>query len=310
MLRKLIFVLLPVVLLGAACSGGSGDSATKSTPQASTPVRDGNGDGIYDPSQPTDVSSDTPAAPSPAIEIPSDTPADVAIPTATGADSTRSGATLFGALSPFDLLDAASGDVGTGAEADPALAQVLLDVSDLPDGFTKLEESTHTVPNKLGDLSVTLNAFTSGDLESGGFGAVVGSATMRMPQAALDEFERAGGFDALRNLSEADLRDVEPEAQQLGIGYRDVHGLDGSGLGDAGGGFHMVIDMGALIDMFGPETPEPNPFDGGIAYDMYLFLRGDQLFVVMVIWPADHPSGVDSRSLAETLDAKAEGAGF
>ncbi len=309
MLRKLILVLLPFLLLGAACSGGGGGSATKSTPPANTSVRDPNS-GVHDPSRPTDVTSGTPAAPSPATEIPSDTPADVAIPTETGSDSTpTSAASLFGSLSPLDLLDAASGDIGSSAVADPALAQVLLDVSDLPSGFTKLEETTQTVSNELGDLSVTLNAFTSGDMESGDFGAIVGSATMRLPQAALDEFERSGGFDALRNISEADLQGIEPDAQQLGIAYRDVHGLDGSGLGDVGGGFHMVIDMGALFGAFG--TPDqPNPLDGGIAYDMYLFLRGDRLFVVMVIWPADHPSGVDSRSLAETLDAKAARAGF
>jgi hypothetical protein len=316
MLRKLAFLLAPIVLFGAACSGGGGGSATKPASPTGASVHDANGDGIYDSSQPpADVVDDTQQVDdttetSPVRDAPDELPADDSNDRSTDSPGAAP-ASLFGAVSPFDLLDAVSGEVGSSEPADPSSTQVLLKLSDLPNDFAKLEETTHTVPSEYGEISMTLNAFANGDIETGaGFGAVVASATVRVPQAALHEFERAGGFEALRNFSPDDLDQLEPEAQQLGVAYSDIHAIDGSGLGDGGGGFHMVIDLGALMDIFGPTTDEPNPFEGGIAYDMILFLRGDRMFFVMVMWPGDQSSGVDSLALAHTLDARAAAAGY
>jgi hypothetical protein len=67
MLRKLAFLLAPIVLFGAACGGGGG-SATKPASPTSPAVRDANGDGIYDSSQPTAAPTATlPPAPPPTL---------------------------------------------------------------------------------------------------------------------------------------------------------------------------------------------------------------------------------------------------
>jgi len=60
------------------------------------------------------------------------------------------------------------------------------------------------------------------------------------------------------------------------------------------------------MDAFG--APEgDNPLAAGIAMEVYIFARGDHLLMTMVMWSAGDASGVDSRGLADALDANASG---
>jgi hypothetical protein len=307
MLRKLVLVLLPIVLLGAACSGGGGGSATKPTLPAGSSVRDANGDGIYDSSQPAVVSSDTPVATATAPSPPTNVSNDIPTPSDPNSSSASTGsASLFGALNPLDLLDASSGDQ-SAADVDPALSQTLLDLADLPAGFTSIDDLSRSATTDLGDISYLMSIFANGDLENGDFQTIVGSAAMSLSPEALAEFNRQGGMDALGNMSD-EMQSLQDQAAQLGVMYNDVRALDASGLGDGGGGIHFVIDMSALLGAFG--TPEDNPFAGGLAADMYIFLRGDHVFMLVVMWPGDQSSGVDSQGLAAAMDAKAAAAGY
>ena len=96
-------------------------------------------------------------------------------------------------------------------------------------------------------------------------------------------------------------------ADQIGIAFSNLHELDASGLGDNGFGMHMEMDFAGLLEAFAvPE--EENPFDAGIAMDMYMFLRGERVLMTMAMRPADQQPGADGRSLAETMDGKAAAA--
>jgi hypothetical protein len=91
--------------------------------------------------------------------------------------------------------------------------------------------------------------------------------------------------------------------------------LDASGLGEGGLGLHMVMsmDLQALAEGFGAEMDEAMPSEAdflkeGIAFDMYVFLRGDHMLMVMSMWPGDGPAPVDAHDLAEVMDGRAESA--
>ena len=96
-----------------------------------------------------------------------------------------------------------------------------------------------------------------------------------------------------------------------GIGLEDVRVLDASGLGDGGVGLHMVMtmDLGQLGQEFGASMPPEAEFlKEGLAFDMYVFRRGDHMLMAMSMWPGGGPAPVDARALAEVMDARAAAA--
>ena len=286
MLRKAALALIPIMLLAAACGGSGSKTATKtSTPNATAT---------------TAASDATPGAA--ATSAPPGSTRGTTGKTGAGGDAASA---LFDTVNPFQLLGDLGGAPSSGA-ADPGLRAALLDSSDLPGGFISLGDFSYNVPSQYGSIELAANMFASGDFMGGEFGGMVMSAALSLPPEALDEINAQGGLDQLAGLTDADLQDIQGFAGEFGVAFNDLHLLDASGLGDGGMGMHMAMDFGGLMDAFGAPEGE-NPFAGGLAIDMYIFLRGDHMLMVMVMWPGSESSGVDSRGLAEALDANASG---
>ncbi len=269
MLRRIALILVPVALLAAAC-GGNGDS-------------DGADDGS-DAGPTATVSEPTAEA---------TTPAD-----ATNGDEGRSpGAALLGSVNPFELLGSI-GDPSASADVDSSLKDPLLQASDLPSDYLPAGEFTFSMPTEVGQADMAASMFAKGDLASQEVGPMVMSAVVALPPEALAEL---GDPSELDDLTEDELAELE-DLQEMGLG--EINLLDGSGLGDGGLGMHMEMDFGGLFGALGaPE--EDNQFAAGISMDMYVFLRGEHMLMVMVMWPTGESSGVDARDLAEIMDGRA-----
>lgn len=266
MLRKLALILLPLALLAAACDGD--DSKTDDGGQSNPTAT------VAEPTIPADEAD-------------------------SGGDGDSPGATLLGSLNPFELLGSLGDQLPSASEGvDPSLKGPLLQAGDVPSDYAPLGEFAYSVPSELGELQMAASTFSSGDMASDELGRTVMSAVVALPPEALDEI---GDPSELANMSEEDLAELE-ELEQMGLGGVEL--LDASDLGDGGVGMHVEFDFSGLFGAFGaPEGDEPMP--AGIAMDMYMFLRGEHMLMVMVIWPAGESSGVDALDLAETMDARA-----
>jgi hypothetical protein len=146
--------------------------------------------------------------------------------------------------------------------------------------------------------NMAMNMFATGDLESGDFGTMVMSAAIAGEGLAdLGEFDEAA-------LGEAELAEMEEALGQLGAG--EVSLLDASGLGEAGFGVHMEMDFSQLLAGFGElEMEEEMPT--AFAWDMYMWVRGDQMYMIMVMWDAGVGREADGRLLADIVDDRAGG---
>jgi len=118
---------------------------------------------------------------------------------------------------------------------------------------------------------------------------------MALPPGAADELAD------IRNL-EAEFDQLQAEMGDMGLGELEL--LDASDLGDGGVGMHMTLDFSGLLGAFVSQD-EADSLDAGISMDMYLIPRGERVLMLMVMWPSSEPSGVDGRSLAETMDERA-----
>jgi hypothetical protein len=236
----------------------------------------------------------------------SDTPADT-VPAAQGGGETVSA--VLDTFNPFSLMGtlgsqpgaAPSGGDGSSGVDDDSLKAALLQDGDLPSGFSTFGEMSFNLPLEGGSGTMAANMFASGDLASGEFGAMVMSAALEGPPGAM------GDFDQMAGLSEADLAEMEEAFGQLGIGFSDFRLLDAGGLGDGGMGMHMAMDFAGLFDQFGIAGGEEQvtpPFDS-IVFEMYVFQKGERVYMVMVIWPGDGNPGVDGRGLADVVNARA-----
>ena len=131
---------------------------------------------------------------------------------------------------------------------------------------------------------------------------MVMSAAMEGPPGLPGEL---GGLREMGGLSEADIAEAEEALGQFGMSFSDFRLLDASGLGDGGMGMHMAMDFGGLFDQFGLPAGEAPPFDS-IVWEMYAFAKGERMYMVMVMWPDNADPGLDSRSLADALNARAD----
>ena len=246
-----------------------------------------------------DFTGDDDSAPR-AANTRSGAPADI-VPAAEGGGETVSA--VLDTFNPFSLmgmLGSATGAPSAG-EGGGELKVALLDEGDLPAGFSSFADMSFALPVEGGSGNMAANLFASGDVESGEFGAMVMSAALEGPPGTLDQL---GDFGELQDLSDEDFAEMEQSLGQLGIGFSDFRLLDASGLGDGGMGMHMAMDFAGLFDQFGVPGGEEPSFDS-ITFEMYAFASGERVYMVMVIWPGDVSSGVNSRALAEALDAKA-----
>lgn len=212
---------------------------------------------------------------------------------------------LLNSLNPFQLLDSL-GQQPTSQQVDPSLEAALLAVDDLPADFVPLGQFTFTIPGDVGPIEMAASQFVIGDLE-GDFDAMVMSAVMALPPEALREL---GDLSDLEAAAQAEFSQGIAEAEQFGLALGDFRLLDASGLGEGGFGMHMELDLGALLGQlvtaFG--APEEEIPAAGFVIEMYMFLRGDRMLMVVVIESLGQSNGVDPRELAETMDAKAAAA--
>jgi hypothetical protein len=281
---RLGLLILPLALLTLACSDGSDNDNDELT---ATVVVDA-------------TETDEPAAP---VLDESPTPLVIATPDLGQAvDPPRSDA--FSAVSPFALF----GDLGSAPGAsldgpvDPDLGRALIRSSDLPAGFTSLGEMGYSAPSEYGPMEIAMSIFSSGDLESGQFDAMVASAVLELPPSVLAEIHN-GLLDQMATYSDEDLAQAIGGGDDLSMLYTELDMLDASGLGEGGLGIHMVIDFGLLAEIFG--APEDEAPLTSLGYDMFLFLRGTRAYVTMVMFPGDAQAIVDAHGLGEIMDARA-----
>lgn len=237
--------------------------------------------------------SDTSTKADPPTSISDDTDTDETVSADT--DEGRAGAgDLLSSLNPLELLGSI-GDPAVSQDVDPILKQALLSADDLPSDFFSLGDFSFNTATDFGDMNMVATMFMSGDFAGEEFGAMVMSAAMALPPEAIDEF---GELSELQELSEADLAALEAEAG----GLADIELLDASGLGDGGFGMRMTMNLGSLVGAFGPPADETEV--PGIVMEMYGFFVGDQMLMVVVMWPLDQPPDVDALELAERMAAK------
>ena len=291
----------PIVILGllgllalffAACSSG-GDSTGER--------RD---EGV----QPPGLTAVVPTSvPEPTVESPSD------------------GSGLEGALNPFSLLSgslfSAGGTAGLPAvtgQADPSLKPALLTLEDLPPGYTDLQPGgmSFSFDTDQGSMSMAVSMFTKGEAADALPEATVMSGVVAMSGDLAEQwradFERRGDPAEL----EREIQNALGAGQAMpGIDLKDVRVLDASGLGEGGIGLHMVMtmDLQAFAEGFGAEMdedmpPEADMLKEGVAFDMYVFARGDHMLMVMSMWPGGGSGPVDARALAEVMDGRAAAA--
>ncbi len=276
MLRKLGLLLLPMLLVVAACGGDSRNAADSTSTREATST----------------ASAPQPTATDEAPEATA-TPLVLATPDLSGAGS------VLSAVNPLQMVNSFSAGVPSQQPVRPELASGLLVPSDLPSAFSSLGQFGFTIPSELGPLEMAANMFSTMDVATGDFGTMVMSAVIDMPPEAADEVR------SMPSLTDADLQELSSLTSDFGVQFSDLHVLDSSGLGEGGAGMHMVMNFGDMIDAFGGSPDGPNPFEAGIAIDMYMFVQDSHMYMTMVMWPAGDGSLVNARHLADTLDARA-----
>ena len=291
-MRKILIVGTGLlVFLLAACSGGSDteDEGGSGTPAAATEV----------------VEQPTPVVEEPTVE------------------SESEGGLFEGALNPFNLLSLGSGGGSEGLPAvtgdgDPALKAALLTADDLPSGYSEMLPGgmSYSMETAEGSMDMAASMFAKGEVTDSFPEAMVMSAAVLesgdLMEQTMAELDRYSDGDALeREIQEA----MGGSEAMFGFKFEDVKVLDASGLGDGGLGLHMVMsmDLEAFAEGFGAEMdedmpPEADMLKEGIAFDMYVFGRGDHMLMVMVMWPGSGEAPVDIRDLAEVMDGRAESA--
>jgi hypothetical protein len=325
MFRKMALAALPIALLAAACSGGDSfdtriqQDASEPTAERPAAVNDGADEG-----PPTEPPAPPTAAPRPTVDDRdgrrppigpgAEPPAAISDPGDAGDGG--AGEALFGALNPFDLLggfDAAPGPGVFNQDVEPSLKAPLIVARDLPPRYSPLGEFAFSLPTEYGPMEMAASQFQTGDPSGMEMGSMVMSAVMSLPPEAMEEM---GDLSELGELTEADLAELQ-DLEGLGMGLENFHILDTSGLGDGGAGFHMEINFGeffeALASDFGEEfgdfeaelSPEEIPFPDGIGMDVYMFVRGERMLMLMVMWPLGENPGVNARELADTMNTRA-----
>jgi len=290
-MRKLVVILGLLAVLLVGCTSGGGNTGER---------RD---EGVQQPG-PTAVA---------ATSVPEPT----AVPRPT-AESPSDGGALGGAINPFSLLSSSmfsgGGTAGlpvASGEADPALKAALLTLEDVPPGYTDLQPGgmSFSFDTDQGSMSMAASMFTKGEAADEFPESMVMSAVVVASGDLLDQ--SLGQLQRYTDSAELE-REIENAmgSGQIppGISFEDVRALDASGLGEGGVGLHMVMtmDLGQFAQEFGASMPPEAEFlEKGLAFDMYVFVRGDRMLMVMSMWPGGGPAPVDARALAEVMDGRA-----
>jgi hypothetical protein len=318
MLRSLALVLLPLALLAAACGGSSSEDGVNryTDEEPVTAASDAGGDGIYGTEDDAVIGEvqdpDESSEPSIAIDAdevdgstgnssngPATYPDGDSFPGDASGSSDDGGGfgdnAVFGALNPFSFLGG-PGLPPASQPIDSELGSALLIDPDIPSEFSLMGEFSFAAPSEFGDMDMAARMWGIG-LESDEFGAMIMSAAMVLPPEAMGE------IDELIGMTEADLAEMQSASQDFGMEFAKIELLDVDGLGEGGFGMHMELDFGAFFSAFG--APEEDEGPAGIAMDMYAFVVGDRVLMVIVMWPMGESLGVDGRSLAEIMASRA-----
>jgi hypothetical protein len=298
MKRLTIAVFGIAALLLVACS--SGDSSKSAV------------------SDPVDTGQEVSTADEAAVEPAQDTPSG---PAQAADEPSQPQPPLGDAFGPFDLLAGSfdeqveGADFGFGFESqevDPALEAILLHEEDLPPGFegTMVGGFSFPLPGEEGGFGMAMSVFAEGGVDSPQAGPMVVSMAMQAPESISPD-ELLSDVEGSEGLDELDAEAIEAAIAEMGldVGVHDVRVLDASGLGEGGFGLHAVADLEALAELYGADLAADVPFDE-MAFDMYVFVRGSNMMMVMVMAPADVPAAVDAWDLAKTMDERAADAAF
>lgn len=200
------------------------------------------------------------------------------------------------------LLDADFDMQATSADVDPTLKGALIRAEDLPPGFTSLGtgDFSFAFDTPEGRIEMAESMFFQGDVMAGEMGTVVMSAAM-IPPGDMDEFYR--GVDEMegQELTPEDLSELLGEGGMQGMELKEFRVFTVPGLGDKGFGMQMVIDMSGFASAFGSGL---EMYDAGLAFDMLMFAKGERMYMLMVMWPADDASGVDAQAVAEIMEGR------
>jgi hypothetical protein len=210
------------------------------------------------------------------------------------------GAPLFGGAGGGD-----GSDMQVGSQnVDPELKAVLLTAEDLPPGYNGLGgDIGYSMDMPEGSVSMAARMFAEGDVMSGEPGSIVMSAVMAMPASALDEFDASIAKLENMDLSPEGIAKMVGESGVQGIEFKEFQLIKDPGLGEAGVGMHMVMDMSGAAGGLGAEM---GAYENGIAMDVYMFTRGERVLMLMVMWPAGGQPSVDGLALAEIMDGRAQ----
>jgi hypothetical protein len=245
-------------------------------------------------------------------------PTSVPEPTA---ESPSDGSGLEGALNPFSLLSgslfssaASAGLPAASGEADPSLKEALLTLEDLPAGYSDMQPGgmSFSFDTDQGSMSMAASMFTKGEAADEFPESMVMSGVVVVSgdllEQSMGELQRYTDSAEL----EREIRDALGGGETMpGIDFKDLRVLDASDLGDGGVGLHMVMtmDMEQFAQEFGASMPPEADFlKEGLAFDMYVFVRGDHMLMVMSMWPGGGSAPVDARALAEVMDGRAAAA--
>lgn len=271
MLKKLLILSGVLLIFLAACGSESDSKSSKAEEEAAATA--------------TVVVEKTPEAAPTEVSKPVGGPSKLFQPLS------LMGGPLFGG--EFDMEAATQ-------EVDPDLKSALIDKDDLPAEYGSFGdgEFSFAFETPEGPMEMAVRMFFEGEMMEGGEGAVVMSGTISMPASAFADWD--AGLEELDATSPEDIEEMMGQTGVTGMEFKEfeVSRLD---LGEGGMRMHMVMDMSGFAESLGEEM---GAFGGGIAFDMYMFRRGEIAYMLMDMWPADEESDVDGLALARLMESR------
>lgn len=240
-----------------------------------------------------------------------ETTAPTAVATAKPTEEANAGGGAEDVFQPLSLLGGpllgASGgglDMQGGSQnVNPQLKAALLAAEDLPPGYNSIGgDIGYNMDLPQGPVSVAMRMFTEGDVMSGEQGSIVMSAVMDIPASAMSEFDASIAAVKNMDLTPEGIKKMMGDSGAQGIEFKEARLIDTPGLGEEGVGMHMVMDMSGLAGSMGEAL---GAYQAGLAYDVYMFKRGQRMMMVVVMGPAGEQPDVDGLALAEVMDGRA-----
>jgi len=238
--------------------------------------------------------------------------APTAAATAKPTKEAKAGGGLEDVFQPLSLMGGpifgASGgglDMQAGSQnVNPELKAALLAAEDLPPGYNSIGgDIGFSMDMPQGPVSMAMRMFTEGDVMSGEQGSIVMSAVMDIPASAMGDFDASIAEMKNMDLTPEGIEKMMGDSGVQGIEFKELRLIDTPGLGETGVGMHMVMDLSGLAGSLGEAL---GAYQAGLAYDVYMFKRGERMMMVVVMWPAGEQPSVDGLALAEVMDGRAQ----